>query len=353
MIMNCKWIGYIAWILLLAFVLVGCDIGGGAGVTISFGTAEYDVVDNALDYGMVAVGTDSSPVTVTVLNQSEESVLVTSLSVDDTINFDLTVPPMPLTLGPGESEDGSLVFSPGDSGLIAATISATINPPGGFHPGISIEGNVNGTGDYAPTVRFKTTVSGADLYPQVNGDYYPDPIVFSGLGTYKKPGAPDQYIYYFNADGSFWGIDPDFTVGYPYDELDDPVYAAWEIPSDYPPDSEMSQWAEKVSSPTDIINVKTQVYYVNGADVLAVNYDILDEEGDPLGATLYQWYRSDSQFDDSSFSPIPGETSDTYEIVAGDFDYFFRVEITPFATSGITQGEPVESDPYLLYAPPS
>jgi len=113
--MNYKWIGYIVWVLLLAFVLAGCDIGGGTiGITISFGTAEYDVVDNALDYGMIAVGTVSSPVTVTVLNQSEESVLVTSLSIDDTVNFDMTVFPLPLNLGPGESEEGPLVFSPGD-----------------------------------------------------------------------------------------------------------------------------------------------------------------------------------------------------------------------------------------------
>jgi len=171
--------------------------------------------------------------------------------------------------------------------------------------------------------------------------------------TYLKPGSPDQYIYWYTNDGEFWGIDSDFRAGYPHGESDDPFYAAWEITSDYPPDSEMSDWAEKVSSPTNVIDVKTHIYYINGADVLAVNYDFLDEEGALEGATRFQWYKSDIVSDDSSFSSILGATSETYEIVPGDFDYFFRVEVTPFATSGITQGEPVESDPYLLSSPPS
>ena len=278
---NNRWIGSLACVLLLAFILVGCEQTGGGGgdivVAVSFSAAGYDVVGNTLDFGFIPVGTDSLTVRVTITNESAKVVEITTLSIDDTESFTLTPPVLPRTLRIGERADGgSLVFSPQDSGEVTTTISATFGPPE-----TTVTGNVSGTGDYAPTIRFKTSVSNATLHAEVNGDYYSNPLLHNTLITYLKPGTPDLYIYYFQNDGDFWGIDSVFSEGYPHGDLGAPLYGAWaDVNSDYPPDTNMSQWGEKVSSPPiDVIDVKTQVYSIYSPDQLLANYDFLDEDG--------------------------------------------------------------------------
>ena len=87
-------------------------------------------------------------------------------------------------------------------------------------------------------------------------------------------------------------------------------------------------------------------------EVLTAYYLYFDEDGDPeaAGTAAYQWYRGDSET--GSFSPIPGETSQTYMTDLSDSNKYLKVGITLTAESGITAGEEVLSSPTVQFTSP-
>jgi len=74
--------------------------------------------------------------------------------------------------------------------------------------------------------------------------------------------------------------------------------------------------------------------------VLTGNYTYNDADGDLEGATTFRWLRNGTA--------IPGATAQQYTVVAADVEKSLRFEVTPVATTGVTQGTPVQSGDLLI-----
>lgn len=75
--------------------------------------------------------------------------------------------------------------------------------------------------------------------------------------------------------------------------------------------------------------------------MIAPNYEYHDEEGVAEALTLFQWYRSEIKNDPTgAYAALPA-TGPTYTLGSDDFDYHFKVLVTPVATDGTITGEPV------------
>ncbi|HHY72018.1 MAG TPA: hypothetical protein GX497_02085 [Bacillus bacterium] len=75
---------------------------------------------------------------------------------------------------------------------------------------------------------------------------------------------------------------------------------------------------------------------------LTGSYNYSDHEGDQEGATTFTWYRADDN-NGANKTAITGATTNTYVIQNEDKGKYISFEVTPFATAGATQGQPVVS----------
>ena len=82
--------------------------------------------------------------------------------------------------------------------------------------------------------------------------------------------------------------------------------------------------------------------YIAG-ETLTATYTYSDDEGDPQGASTFQWYRA-VDASGTGASAIVGATASTYTLQAADIAQFIAVEVTPVATSGTSPGVAVVSD---------
>ena len=82
------------------------------------------------------------------------------------------------------------------------------------------------------------------------------------------------------------------------------------------------------------------------SSLVSGSYQFTDANGDAEGASRYQWYIGDSQ-EESSFSPINGETAKTFNIPAVYAGKYLRFEVTPVDAFGLA-GSAVKSDPVLI-----
>lgn len=79
-------------------------------------------------------------------------------------------------------------------------------------------------------------------------------------------------------------------------------------------------------------------------DTLTGHYTYFDPEGDPEGASVYQWYRDNVA--------IPGATGITYLTTQADLNKTIVFEVTPVALTGIaTPGIPIRSSGIIITAP--
>ncbi len=72
-------------------------------------------------------------------------------------------------------------------------------------------------------------------------------------------------------------------------------------------------------------------------ETLTANYTYSDDEGDPEGASIFQWYRAIDAAGTGA-TAIPGATASTYTLQAADTAQFLAVEVTPVASSGASPG---------------
>lgn len=77
-------------------------------------------------------------------------------------------------------------------------------------------------------------------------------------------------------------------------------------------------------------------------NIISVDYEYYDAEGDAEGNTQFNWYRADSQNGDNK-ELVEGMTESTYAITSADTDKYLSVEVVPVQTDGVI-GEVVSSD---------
>ncbi len=73
------------------------------------------------------------------------------------------------------------------------------------------------------------------------------------------------------------------------------------------------------------------------------SYEYYDANSDSQGTSTFKWYADAVE--------IPSATTTTYVVQAGDVGKVIRFEVTPFAATGLTPGNPVQSDPTEAVVP--
>lgn len=72
------------------------------------------------------------------------------------------------------------------------------------------------------------------------------------------------------------------------------------------------------------------------------NYSYSDNEGDPEGASILQWYRDDS-VEGTTKVAISGAASSTYTLTADDLNKYIFFSVSPVALTGVSPGDTVTS----------
>ena len=80
-------------------------------------------------------------------------------------------------------------------------------------------------------------------------------------------------------------------------------------------------------------------------ETLGGSYVYSDDEGDPEGTSLFQWYRAESTNpNDTLIAAISGATIQNYILANTEEGKYVSFEVTPVASQGVLMGLPVESD---------
>ena len=105
-------------------LLAGCGGGGSAAPAqpSSPSSASFHFSTSSLDFGSVNVGTTKT-LSISMSNTGTAGVTVTQLSVNSA-QFSVSGVSLPLTLNPGQTTSGSIVFTPSASGAISGVLNA-------------------------------------------------------------------------------------------------------------------------------------------------------------------------------------------------------------------------------------
>ena len=103
-----------------------------------------------------------------------------------------------------------------------------------------------------------------------------------------------------------------------------------------------SDWGQVENAPPSVSDVElTGLFEV--CKVLTANYTYFDPEGDPEGETVIRWLRSD---DDEGTNEEEIHTGPDYTLTLEDEGKYIKIEVTPVASEGLAEGNPVESGYY-------
>ncbi len=173
----------------------------------------------------------------------------------------------------------------------------------------------------------------------VNGGYLWD-------GEWSYVLNDTYYVFPFSDVVDYWGIHTD-TLPASHSEC---LYYVENPESDFyrPP---LTGWAAGTGTAPAPMLVGPGALYLEGhppgeytfdiGETAYANYLYVDADGDPEGATQFQWYRGDTET--GPWTALSGETEPTYLLTAGDDMKWLRVEVTPVAQTGTLEGETVSS----------
>jgi hypothetical protein len=255
----------------------------------------------------------------------------------------LVLPAVPFVIAAESSTAGVLAFDPAGTVVAAVQFDVTVAGVTGV-----FTFNAGGEGNYAPVANAVTHVSGAGT-AAVNGTYYRTEEIEDGCPVYRLTGT-DYRIYRANPEVSAWAIDNDFEF-YPAH------YENWTGTSTAPNGVTGEDWwvggngdADPPSTVGEIKSSLGGVDELQPGDVISPNYLYSDAEGNTEGATLFQWYLSDSP--SGTYLLLDGETDSSHTVTGVPFDAYFKVLVTPVATDGIMIGEPIWFGPSpVVYNP--
>ena len=162
---------------------------------------EYTSGGVAYDFGSLPNTVTGDPVTFTIKNEGAADLTVTSLSLTDSANFELSPPATPFNLTPAATRDFTAAFSPDGIASYAAAVEISSNDPdeGTFAL------NLAGTGTVRETISVNTTTpaGGAsdvriDFAIDIIFDRDIDPATITGT-TIKKDTTSYAYTSNWNS----------------------------------------------------------------------------------------------------------------------------------------------------------
>jgi hypothetical protein len=332
--------------ILAVFILGGCflvSVDPGTAIAVEIAETAYGY-EATFDFGIVEPG--SGPVTVAarIVNILDRDVTVTGVAADDTA-FAAETPAVPFTVAAGDSVEASLSFDPESSAVYSAELSVDIDGAGA--PFVI---TLTGVGNYPPVASEAVVVTGAGD-ETANGIYYRD-----GVRISDNQGIPYPYyenpetgyrIYAFDGDGIGWSLDAS-TDGslvmygfYPAGPIGPSTFVAT--------NDEWDTWNAGTDPPPTSVGPFTMPNpdwgFIDVGETITASYVYDDAEGDLEGATVIQWYHSDTDDPDGSYTPIPGANSLSYVPDPGDDMTYLKVEIIPYAESGLLIGSPLVLGP--------
>ena len=305
------------------------EVAAADSLKVIIAFADY-VSGSSYDFEIVDPGAAAVEVAMLLDNLLAEEVTVTAVSAGAD-GITLTLPAVPFVIAAESSAAGTLVFDPAGTVVAAAQFDLTVETmTGGFTFSASGEGN------YPPVARVMVQVSGAGTIA-VNGTYYRTEEMGLGYPVYRL--SSEYVLYGWDSDGGIeWAIDSDLdnaTVFY-----SNRTTAVDTAPNGTPADWDWSGGTMPYPSTIgEIICPPGSEEQLQSGDVISPNYLYSDPE-DTEGATLFQWYWSDSPT--GTYLLMEGETNPSHTVFPTPFvDIYLKVRVTPVATDGITTGEPV------------
>ena len=366
--------GLVFTVVLGAAVLGGCQLinqilgnGGSSAVggqltisTTSNGTTTtYGSGSAAFDFGAVdphsTTGTQAS---LTVKNTSSDSVSISSVSVDDKADYKFTI--SGTTIAPDASVTLTGIFTPQTNKKYPANV--TITGSSGGNSG-TLTFPVTGEGNYPPVVTFSVKVTAATsnaylgtyLWDEskqafVNGSYY----IYA---DYNLSDSGTMYGYWFlgtdtNPNGTNV-IDQEATNptalpptggSPPHNSWSGPKITGLDDSAGGVYDSTSGVYDGTTNGGTDTISL------VPLANVQS------DADGDPAGTPTYQWQVNNGSSPASgTWTDVSGATSSSVTAAyncsnSTHYQEYYRVIVTPTATSGIKTGTPTPSPPIIVFS---
>jgi hypothetical protein len=181
-----------------------------------------------------------------------------------------------------------------------------------------------------PVVTFPTgiTVAGAGT-AAVNGLYL-ESGTHNGEPLYSFQSGGTTYYLYFDWMNFGWTIGPD-TNSY------NALYYNWAFGSGIP---ETGWSTHNGASPAPTVTTNRTFSghpYIDGQ--VTADYIYSDVDGDPEGASAFQWHRcSSGGATPAGCTPITGATTQTYVAQQADVGMYLACEVTPVALTGTSPG---------------
>ena len=339
-------------VLLTVVLLAGCDwILSRDVAQLVIESTPYGYYAT-VDFGLA--NPDGAPVVLAgaLENLLGRDVTVESVEVDGD-SFSVETPTLPAPVAEGESVEVSLTFAPTGSG--DKTGSLTVVFAERDEPFVL---NLAGEGNYPPVAYAAVTVSGAGeagangIYRRVGtGDEFG--VRNDGLETQELYAIPRYEmaggaytIWSPDNDGAFgWVIDTDYDYG-------SVLYGqSWEEYPLVPPSGDGGDfWFVRdgaVEAPTVVGEIDASYgAFAMVDETLTAHYAYVDQEGDPEGATTYQWLMSESM--NGPFDEIANARSVSFTVTLGMEYMYLAVHVTPVAADGFPEGEPAFLGPIVV-----
>jgi hypothetical protein len=101
-----------------------------------------------------------------------------------------------------------------------------------------------------------------------------------------------------------------------------------------------STWDNVFCMPVNLAPVANNVQfsgYLIENEMLTVNFNYSDAEGDLAGSHVYTWYRADDNIGTNQTQVLTG-TSNTYTLTSSEIGFYIAVEVSPVALTGTSPG---------------
>ncbi|MBI9108841.1 MAG: hypothetical protein JEZ04_19015 [Spirochaetales bacterium] len=316
------------------------------GITID----EVEYINNeTYNFSLIEAEIGSKTFTLTLANTGDTDITITAVELSNSTNYSISIPELPYTAAPAGIVEASVTFSPKASGVLPATVSITLT---GFTDPFVL--NLTGEGNYPPTVKFGIAVTGAKNV-ESNGFYARNGFLQCGdtlRPQYDKTGSPNYYCYIYNAsDYYFWCLDDSLDADYdtPPEYYYEYEYDNSEYMPIVPPASVWTLGTATGSLPVLTLHDITGEYGIVNEELTAnYFYSDVDNDTENTAAVTYQWYSCTTI--DGTYEAIAGETAKT--CTPETPGVFLKVEVTPYAATGITAGKAALSSPTVEIMPP-
>lgn len=310
----------------------------GASSLYSITINETDYAASATyNFGLTESGSAGKTITLVLKNTGDTDITVSAVTLSDAAHYSVTTPALPQSAAAGSTVETSVTFKPQASGILSSTISITVD---GFSAPFVL--NLTGEGNYAPTVKFGIEVSDSNN-ADTNGFYERESALLNNKPKYTKNVLPVYYCYSYENDGYLWCFHNNTDASWENRPLYDEDRSGVMVPP-------VDGWLDSESAAQPLKVTRYDITGTSGYsnELLTANYKYYDADDDAEDSVSYQWYVSDAE--NGTYTAISGETGKTYT-PSDKGGKYIKVEVTPAAKTGITEGAPVMSSSTMQILP--